>query len=1284
MSRSELPLSLDRTAKLLSGLETRLRQFHQHEATKNASLQSRLDDLASDFQQAKTSLVAEQQSEFDSTITQWDQAREQVWSRRDRAVLTLRRSESRKHRELQDTFEQATQQATKLHNLAREKLDKQYEELKPKPARQFERSRTHFRQLTQTAQAVVDEYEKLMISRTVSIPKKLDETNSVPPVNYGSVAEAKAACEQRLRELKEIYERVQGSFIIRFAGSVWPWVSGLALGAIVGILLWLTMSDRPLVAVAITLATLFASPILLMLGLLPAVRGRLRHPYPIMVRTVDEVRSASEQGIDLAEAQAAHEEKRLAREYEERVKNADREFDAQLEKLRDTLSHDLTTNYQAHVGQRRSHAEASVAEIVAADNFWATKKTELSNRHVDSSSRIDNDYQSRRDAMLDRFRVEQDRKTIRAQIAVRRAAEALSKQSQILGERFPAWSNSLWQEDSWPRFQDRLATRLPIGSLTVKSGFDEPIPVRIDLEWLHRGHLVLDSSPERHEFAMQLIQSLLLRAFTTLPMGQLQTTIIDPEALGKEFTWLMPLADVEPRLVGHRVWTQPQQIAEQLTSLAYQIEEIIQQKLRDRYETLVDFNRDAGPIAEPFRLVVWRKFPMGIDEVAWRSLQSILASGPRCGIACLITMERGAYVPPYISIESIRQQALHLRISDTTQVALDGLESYSVELETPPSEPEVTELIKKCCEAALQAGKIEVPFESLRAMEGDLSQQSSGDGLRIPLGVSGVGRVASLRLGHGTAQHVLIAGKTGSGKSSLLHTLITSAVERYDPDQLRLVLLDFKKGVEFQVYAHAELAQADIIGIESRREFGLSALEYLDRVMQRRGELFREASVQDVSTWTRRFPDKPMPRILIVVDEFQELFIEDDKLSQQASMYLDRIVRQGRSFGIHVILASQTIGGSYSLPRTTLAQMAVRIALQCDGSDAMMILSEDNLAATRLRYSGQAIYNDAGGRIEANQPFQVAYLRNEFQKQELNKFSGFAPSKDSSVNLLGRQVVFEGHKPARWDAQDVQRGFEALPTIDPQAMPLLLGESLSIEPTIVKLLPRQAGRNVLMVSSDQELASNAIATMVRGWLQLQIIGKSNSVWYFDGSRSEDQHLTKFLDWLKKIDLNSQATSQMDIEQSVRIATVREVDSAIAMLDEELDRRLQATETIHPSRFIIISNLGRFRELRRNEDFSFGSSSSAPSSDQKFAKLLRDGPGVGLFCLCWADSWGTVSRFVSRPSLRDFEVKILGQMSANDSNQLIDSSAANKLEAHALIFFDEADGRLVKFRPYESS
>ena len=136
-----------------------------------------------------------------------------------------------------------------------------------------------------------------------------------------------------------------------------------------------------------------------------------------------------------------------------------------------------------------------------------------------------------------------------------------------------------------------------------------------------------------------------------------------------------------------------------------------------------------------------------------------------------------------------------------------------------------------------------------------------------------------------------------------------------------------------------------------------------------------------------------MPRILIVVDEFQEFFVEDDKISQDAALLLDRLVRQGRAFGIHVLLGSQTLAGAYSLARSTIGQMAVRIALQCSEADAHLILSEDNSAARLLSRAGEAIYNDSNGLVEGNHPFQVVWLGDERREVYLEQMQALAESR---------------------------------------------------------------------------------------------------------------------------------------------------------------------------------------------------------------------------------------------------------------------------------------------------
>ena len=157
-------------------------------------------------------------------------------------------------------------------------------------------------------------------------------------------------------------------------------------------------------------------------------------------------------------------------------------------------------------------------------------------------------------------------------------------------------------------------------------------------------------------------------------------------------------------------------------------------------------------------------------------------------------------------------------------------------------------------------------------------------GFEVPVGRAGATRRQVFQLGKGTAQHALVAGKTGSGKSTLLHALIVNLCLTYSPDEAELYLIDFKEGVEFKPYAVHRLPHARVVAIQSEREFGLSVLQRLDGILRERGEAFREAEVNDLAGYRDHLRSagkaEKCPRILLVVDEFQMFFVEDDKLAQ--------------------------------------------------------------------------------------------------------------------------------------------------------------------------------------------------------------------------------------------------------------------------------------------------------------------------------------------------------------------------------------------------------------------
>ena len=104
----------------------------------------------------------------------------------------------------------------------------------------------------------------------------------------------------------------------------------------------------------------------------------------------------------------------------------------------------------------------------------------------------------------------------------------------------------------------------------------------------------------------------------------------------------------------------------------------------------------------------------------------------------------------------------------------------------------------------------------------------------------------------------------------------------------------------------------------------------------------------------------------------------------------------------------------------------------------------------------------------------------------------------------------------------------------------------------------------------------------------------------------------------------------------------------------------------------------FSEGRR---FSVSSDEKAESADKQFAEILREGPALGMHILTWSDMLNTAERTFDRQSLREFDHRVLLQMSAGDSSNLIDSPAANQLGFHRALYYSEENGVLEKFRPY---
>ncbi len=861
---------------------------------------------------------------------------------------------------------------------------------------------------------------------------------------------------------------------------------------------------------------------------------------------------------------------------------------------------------------------------------------------------------------------------------------AIGEMNMIMEHRFPRWSDSFvegWvpptEFTSATKFAHldldltMLPCRIPQDVRLALPG-NPQVSVPLALTFPVQGSILFETMGSGEEIVTGTLNNIVLRLLATTPPGKLSFTILDPVGLGKNFAGLMHLSDYEESLINHRIWTQRDQIEERLAELSEHIEKVIQMYLRNEYATITEYNEKAGSVAEKYQFLVVADFPANFSEIAVKRLQSIAASGPRCGIYTLIHWDQRQPLPDGFLPDALRQNSVCIR-HDKNGVRLDGQATGNaiLILDLPPNPDLAINLVHKIGASSIDSNRVQVPFTQIAPKPEELWTSESTNELRIAIGRTGATKHQILAIGKGTRQHALFAGKTGSGKSTLFHVIITNLALAYSPEQVEFYLIDFKKGVEFKCYATKRLPHARVVAIESDREFALSVLQKVDSELKRRGDMFRKLGVQDVAGYKRAGGAEPMPRSLLIIDEFQEFFVDDDTIAQTASLLFDRIVRQGRAFGIHVLLGSQTLGGAYSLARATLGQMVIRVALQCNEADAYLIMDENNSAPRLLSRPGEGIYNDAAGAIEGNSPFQVVWLPDDERDQWLDKVNLLAEEKYPQHSM---PIVFEGNAPAEIrENEALIKAINTRPVTAPVAPRCWLGAPNSIKGPTEVVFHRQSGNHLLIVGQRDEAAVTMIGLSMLALAAQHPVGSVKFVLIQSANPGSSD--AELFEQIVKI-----------MPHEVLMAEGMDIAEIINDLATDLKARVNNNgSVVAPTVFLFIHGLHKYKKLRQEDDFSFSMSDEASASNPgaQFVELITEGSSHGIHIITTVDTYNNVNRSMSRKTLSEFEMRVVFQMSANDSASLIDSPKASNLGLHRALFYSEHEGALETFRPYAS-
>jgi hypothetical protein len=268
-------------------------------------------------------------------------------------------------------------------------------------------------------------------------------------------------------------------------------------------------------------------------------------------------------------------------------------------------------------------------------------------------------------------------------------------------------------------------------------------------------------------------------------------------------------------------------------------------------------------------------------------------------------------------------------------------------------------------------------------------------------------------------------------------------------------------------------------------------------------------------------------------------------------------------------------------------------------------------------------------------------------------------------------IVFEGNAPAELHRNPllvplIERGPTPGPVLAARAW---LGEAVAIKDPTAALFRRQTGSNLLLVGQQEE---RALSILLAGLISLaaQHAGDDARFYVLDGSPPD----SPTADWFRR--------AAAVLPERIQVAGWRELPEVLAAVGAEVERRQQANDAEAPAAYVLVHGLQRFRDLRRAEDdFGFGRRDEPVSPSRLWATLCREGPANGVFNLVWCDNLTNVNRALDRAGLREFEMRVLFQMSAADSSTLIDTPIASKLGLHRALFYTEEIGQPEKFRPY---
>lgn len=703
--------------------------------------------------------------------------------------------------------------------------------------------------------------------------------------------------------------------------------------------------------------------------------------------------------------------------------------------------------------------------------------------------------------------------------------------------------------------------------------------------------------------------------------------------------------------------------------------------------------------SESFVFVVAAGFPKGYDRRAVETLFRLAAAGPRAGRYVVLQYTLDHPLPRDIEINQLENRL----VLDPDRLFTPP-ENHTFQRDELPAPGRRQDILDRINSAARTDHSL--AWDDLVGLgdEGLWWQAKSDLCVTTPIGLRGASDAAEVWFGvrqDRTCVHGMLAAMPGAGKSTLYHVLILGLAVRYPCEELRLYLIDGKKGVEFRPYE--ALPHAEVVSLKSQPERSRSVLEELSREMDRRYALFRRNEVEDFTRYRQKAGGggKPLHRILLLIDEYRDLF-EDDR-DGLASTLLGRLAEQGRGAGIHMFLGAHQFGAPEMLhQKTILGNVHLKMAMKMQPDDIMGLTEFGPNGKRMIRdcdVAGKFVLN-VTGRDEESVPGKAAYLDPDRRTALIARLREMA---DRTPSPPAPPIVFKGdtapplmQNPALraalwrqgpWVPKELesaarreegpeggfgQGGWVAAD----KPVGLWLGRRFNVHGHAMAALRRGVDQHLLIVGASAEARAGMLAGLVASVVALHRPEELAVTALHAGADDEDPTVRVLEDgfarWLRPAGFDA--------------ALWRDGDRAAALVDEaaaELERRRPLPSRDLPGRLILLLEPDRMAPLRQ----SGGAGRAGNPNYEKLRRLLAEGSQHGVHVVMVASALRLLGQALDeRRDLAHFSHRVALQMNEDDSFTLFRSRKAAQLQPDSgsppcALYVNVESNTAARFEPY---